>query len=475
MFGSDTLAFVIVLHLAIALPLCGHILLTKDSEPVAIGWIALVLLSPFAGSLFYGLFGINRIARKARKFRRKRPTLKPHLASHAAPVDAAPTDHERQIFQFARSVHEMPFVAGNRVEPLVNGDAAFPAMLAAIEGAARSIALSVYIFDYDPTGVRFIAALTAAHKRGVAVRVLVDDVGLLYSTRAVDRELAAAGVSTARFVPRSLRFLPFLNLRNHRKLLLIDGREAFIGGMNIRHGNMLNVHPRHPVQDIHFRVTGPVIDQMNTVFEEDWLFATNQDVVLPPWQPAAQGEPPGGMLARIAPDGPDDNFEKLQWIILGALAVARKNVHVMTPYFLPNEIIVSALMVAALRGVAIEIVVPRRSNIPFMDSAMATKFERLLEHGIKIYRSNPPFDHSKLMVVDGLWSLVGSTNWDQRSLRLNFEANLECYNAAFGAQLEDYFAAKKAAATPIDLRQLKATPLAIRLRNNLIRLFSSYL
>lgn len=147
----------------------------------------------------------------------------------------------------------------------------------------------------------------------------------------------------------------------------------------------------------------------------------------------------------------------------------------MTPYFLPNDVLASALMVAALRGVSVEVIVPKKLDIPFMDWAMTAKFQRLIEHGVKIMRTPGPFDHSKIMVVDGVWSLIGSTNWDQRSLRLNFEANMECYDEAFASDVEGYFNERKSVAAAVTLKHLKHLPKSTRLRNSLVHLLSPYL
>ena len=468
------LSVITLLHLAIAIPFSGHVLLTKNSESSAIGWIALILLSPFLGSGLYWLFGVNRIARTARKLRNGGRHFKGLGTSDStAQILDGASDQEIEISQFSRAVHDAPFLKGNHVVPLINGDATYPSMLAAVEGATESVALSVYIFDYDESGLRFVETLLAAHDRGVKVKILFDDIGLGYSFRSVDKLLRRGGVSTARFIPRRLKYLPFLNLRNHRKIMIVDGHIGFVGGMNIRHGNVLSANPSRPIQDIHFRVTGPVVDQLSALFIEDWFFAAGEDIKLPLWQ-AREGEQ-GSVSARLVPDGPDDYFEKLQWVILSSLAFSRKSVFIMSPYFLPNDAIASSLIVTALRGVNVEVIVPGELDVPLIKWAMTAKFHRLLKHGVKIYRSKAPFDHSKILVVDGTWSLVGSTNWDQRSLRLNFEANLECFDSALGAQLESYFAQKKENSVPVDLTLLKQAPLPVRLRNNLVRLLSPYL
>lgn len=472
MIPDTTIGFILlILHLAISVPVCAHIVLTKQ-ESVAIGWIGFVLVSPFFGAFLYWIFGINRIARRARRYRKPRRNGTPDLTTHDMPFKGLPTPQQRQLFQFAQTVADTPYLGGNHIAPLVNAAGAFPNMLAAIAEAKRSIALSVYIFDVDEVGSKFIDALIAAHHRGVVVRVLLDEIGSGKRTVAADEILSEAGIRTARFIPQNLRFLPLINLRNHRKIMVVDGRIGYIGGMNICRS--YGAQKGEDVHDLHFRVSGPVIGQLNAMFEEDWKFAADESVELPllPTPPERMDDP---VYARAVPDGPDDAMQRTQWIILGALAVAQKSVRVLTPYFLPNEVLTNALGVCAMRGVSVQVVVPSRTDIALVDWAMEAKFQYLLEHGVKIYRSPPPFDHTKLMIVDSVWSLVGSSNWDQRSLRLNFEANLEGYDEALARDLDAHFDSIKKIAKPVTVASLMAQPLKIRLRNNFARLFAPYL
>lgn len=472
LIGFDHISWVLLLDLVVAVPVCAHILLTKDTPPVTIGWIALVLLSPFIGALLYLILGINRVQRRARKMRDRRPRFTPALGV-VPPGLAEAASVDRDMMRATGAVQDLPLTAGNRIEPLIDGDEAYPAMLTAIGQASHSIALSAYIFDHDKIGETFVSALAAAHGRGVTVRVLIDDMGLRYSPSAIDTLLRRHGLESVRFIPTRLRLLPYINLRNHRKILIVDGREAFIGGMNIRHGHALKTAPRHPVRDIHFRVTGPVIDQLSDLFEEDWRFTGKPEIKLPGWQNPVS--PPGGALARLVPDGPDHHFERMQWVILCAIGASRSRVRVMTPYFLPNEKLTAALTVAALRGIDVQIIVPARTNIAPIGWAMAANYEYLLEHGVRLFESGEPFDHSKLMVVDDRWSLIGSMNWDQRSFRLNFEANLECFDDDLAARLIGYFERRKAESRPVTIDIVRATPLALKLRNRFVRLFSPYL
>lgn len=459
----------LLLHFVVALPVCVHILLRKH-ESSAPAWIGLVLVSPFIGAGLYWIIGINRVERRARRLRGRKDRYIPQLKEHALPFKDLATAQQRQIFCYETAVHDAPFLGGNHVAPLIGGDQAFPAMLDAIASAKTTIALSVYIFDLDDIGRRFVEALIAAHARGVQILVLVDEIGSGAPSRAADDDLERAGIATARFIPQKLKFLPVVNLRNHRKIMVVDGRVGFIGGMNI----CLNYSPgsRVPVRDLHFKVTGPVLDQMSAVFEEDWHFAAGKTINLPL---AADTAADGPQYARVVPDGPDNPFQRTLWILLGALALSQTSVHIITPYFLPNQVLSHALAIAALRGVDVSVIVPASTDIKLVDWAMTAKFQDLLEQGVKIYAGAPPFDHSKMMVVDGAWALVGSSNWDQRSLRLNFEANLECYDEGLAAALEAHFQAMLAGAKPVALAAMKALPVTIRLRNNIARLFTPYL
>jgi cardiolipin synthase len=308
----------------------------------------------------------------------------------------------------------------------------------------------------------------------VEVRVLIDAAGTRYSWPSILRALRHEKVRHARFLPGfALWRLMSINLRTHRKILVVDGRIGFTGGMNIRAGHCLQKNPKHPVQDLHFRVDGPVVNQLQEAFADDWLFTTGEALRGEEWFPKIERS--GSVLARGVIDGPDEDFEKLRWTLLAALAIARHSVRIMTPYFLPDQPIISALNVAAMRGVRVDIVLPERNNLPFVHWASRAIWWQVLEHGCNIWLAPPPFDHSKLMIVDGCWVLVGSANWDARSLRLNFEYNLECYDADLAARLENIFEEKRDAARRVTLEEVDARMMPCRLRDGIARLFTPYL
>jgi cardiolipin synthase len=363
---------------------------------------------------------------------------------------------------------------GNRVEPLQDGDAAFPAMLASIDAARTSVTLATYIFDNDHAGRAFQDALVRARGRGVEVRVLIDDVGARYTRPTMIRVLRAAGVPVAAFLPTRIpRLFQYANLRNHRKILVVDGCVGFTGGINIRAGHWLARRPAHPVRCLHFRVNGPVVADMQRAFAIDWAFSTGERLGGERWFSPTAGC--GPVAARGVPDGPDADLDNLLQIIVGALSVATRRVRIVTPYFLPDSVLLRTLQVAALRGVEVDIVLPGRSNVPLMDWAMTPQLPELIEKGCRIHLAPPPFDHTKLFVVDGTWSLIGSTNWDARSLRLNFEYNLECYDRDLAGRLDAIIDAKLANSRPLGLAELESRAFPARLRDGLARLLSPYL
>jgi cardiolipin synthase len=471
-------------EVVVSLTASAHAVLTKRQVRAAVGWIGLIWVAPYClGSLLYLLLGINRVRRKARTMRRRmrRSVSSEDLVCTPDELREVLGPDFPQLLSLARlssQVGARPLMEANEILPLRDGDEAYPAMLRAIEEAERSVSLTTYIFYDDPTGRRFVGALGRAVGRGVEVRVLIDDVGARYGwprrSTIVD-PLVTAGVTVDTFIPT---FAParmtYFNMRNHRKILVADGRLALTGGMNIDetflHGNA-DGHPRH--HDLHFQVRGPVVADLQRVFAEDWEFTNGERLEGPAWFPPM--ERVGPTPARCVPDGPDEQVDRILTTILGAVSCARTSIAIITPYFLPDEPLLSALEVAALRGVEVDILLPEKTNVRLVQWAMTPFLERVMEGGCRVWHTPPPFDHTKLMVVDHAWSLIGSANLDPRSLRLNFEVNLECYGTPLAEKVEWIYLDKKQNAREITLPDLRSRSLPVRLRDGVARLFSPYL
>lgn len=476
----DIVLWILVIGAVAALSLlsAGHALLWKRDPRSALGWTLVSLALPLAGPFLYWSMGINRITRRARRWqesgRRLAGTESFQSFPQQRPLQPLPPEcvHLGELRSLTDRVVASPLTAGNSLVPLHNGDQAYPVMLEAIAGARQSIHLSTYIFDGDATGRRFIESLRRAAERGVEVRVIVDGLGEKYSFPTARRLLRGSGVEVERFLP--MRQGGRLNLRNHRKILVVDGKTGFTGGMNIGGRHMVErPETSAPVADLHFLVRGPVVADLQRVFLEDWFFVTgrllDEERYFPPLKPA------GTALARAIGDGPDKEFRKLHWILMGALSCAASRVLIMTPYFIPDRALISAMATSAMRGIQVSLVLPSRNNLPYVHWASRAYLWELLECGIRIYYQPPPFVHTKLLLVDGLWSLVGSANLDPRSLRLNFELNMEVYDWELTARLERDFSGALSRSREVTIGEMDGRPLPEKLRDGFAKLLSPYL
>lgn len=472
--------------IAVTVVLSASVILYKRNERAAIAWVGLILLSPIIGSIAYLLLGINRIRRRAVRVR-------PHAVEQAvstatfqaascsgskveteSPAAVGTIGLHRELTRLTDALASNRLTPGNSVTPLVNGDAAYPEMVQAIDGAEFSICFETYIFKYDDVGRDFVAALQRAVERGVEVRVLVDGVGQVYSWPPIAHALRTAGIPYARFMYSLWPWrMPYLNLRNHQKILVVDGKTGFTGGMNISAANRTETAPRRVVRDIHFKVGGPLVAHLTEAFADDWHITTNESLVGESWFPPLDGN--GDVVARGIPSGPHESVERMRWIIAAAISEARQSLRIMTPYFLPDETLAAGLRLAALRGVEVDIILPEKTNLAFVTWAAMARLDELIGVGCRIWLGPPPFNHSKLTLVDDCWALVGSSNWDPRSLILNFEFNVECQGAELVGQLDEVFKAELSQARRLTLADLKNRNIIVKLRDGVARLFSPYL
>ncbi len=451
-----------------------HALLYKRDPRASLGWIAVCLVFPVFGPLLYLLFGINRVRTKAKRL----GTLKDgaleavRLAEDKAASQPLVSDAYQGLQRISDAVTGLPLVQGNRVGVLHNGEQAYPAMLQAIESARRRVFLSTYIFESNRTGRRFIDALAAAAARGADVRIILDSIGELYSLPLAGRLLAKRGLRVARFLPPWRNPLTLaLNLRNHRKILVTDTSVAFTGGMNIgdRHLAADKANSSRVV-DVHFRFQGPVAAQLEAAFLNDWNFCNGGSEE--PGRPAA---PAGDAQCRAVMDGPNHEINRLALIIEGAVSAARSRIAIMTPYFLPSRDLIASLNAASLRGVDVAVILPEKNNLPFVKWASRNLLWELLERGVRVYEQPPPFAHSKIFLVDDLYTMVGSANIDNRSMRLNFEFGVEVYDRGLAGELAGHFESVRARSREVTLEEVDSRSLPVRVRDAVCWLFTPYL
>ncbi|KPK82398.1 MAG: hypothetical protein AMS25_02485 [Gemmatimonas sp. SM23_52] len=477
-------------HLALGLALTLDILLHKHRPVSAVLWLAVIWAFPYAGALAYLSIGVERVQRgaaareAAKALVAQRAALHPTFERlavdyvHPHPADAQdyPAQH---IFRATDpAVRPNRVLRGNSVELLVDGDDFYPALLEAVSAAASSIHLQTFIFGRDRIGRELLNLLSTRARAGIECRLLYDRFGSSYAhlTRFFE-DARRAGVqvhSITQANPLKGHFQ--VNLRNHRKIAVIDGRIGFVGGINIQDKNVTAYAKGAPIHDYHVRLEGPAVSDLQFQFVEDWHFASRE----PPEQllerqyfPAL--EPRGDALVQIVPGGPDLRGHGLADAVFGAIVAAERSISIVTPYFVPDETIVQALRYAALRGVAVKLVLPKRSNHWYTDLAARKLFSPLLKSGVRILKRKPPFLHAKALVVDGVYAMIGSANLDVRSLHLNFETNLEVADNDFLKRLSEQVEAEIAESEEVDHAHHEARSVLRQLSENFCYLFQPML
>ena len=379
--------------------------------------------------------------------------------------------------QFQRSIGQLlgpPLVAGNRITGLINGDQIFPAMLETIRQARDSINLETYIYWSGQVGRQFADALAERARAGVHVHVLLDWIG----SRKLDSEslnqMEQAGIEVRRYNPLVWYNLTRINHRDHRKLLIVDGKVGFIGGAGLADFWLGNADSPDHWRDSQFRLEGPAVAQMQAAFMDNWI-RTSQRVldgrnVFPELQPS------GNDYAQVFRSSPREGTESVRLMYLLSIAAARKNIRLAVPYFVPGKLITTQLIEARKRGVTVEIIVPgAKTDSGIVRYASRSKWGALLNAGVSIYEYEPTMYHCKMMIVDDLWVSVGSANIDSRSFRLNDEANLNVLAADFAAEQTRVFEQDKLRARQVKLEEWKNRSLSIRFMETLTSPFHPHL
>jgi len=455
--------FVQLLLIAVSISLTIHILLNKSDPKSSLMWIALVWFAPVFGAAFYVLFGINRITRRAQRLiQHEELEIEPFTEQHDLDFADDPWIEFRRL---GNKVTHSSRCQGNDIEILQGIENILETMINAVKSAKKTIVLSTYIFRRDDLGVNFADALVSADQRGVDVKVLLDGVGNGFFRSKTYRQLNAGGVDVRRFLHSVWPWrMPLMNLRNHTKLLVVDSHTAFTGSMNI--GRVRNL-------ETHFKIRGAVIKQFMKAFEHHWVLAGGSSLPLSFQGPFNKDV--GKVVSRGILSGPIYKRERLRWIILGAVNAATKNIRIVTPYFIPDQGLLSGLVLAALKGVKVEILLPEKSNYAFADWASHRQIKDLLRAGCHIYHRPDIFDHSKLMTVDGHWALLGSSNWDARSLRLNFEFDVECESIEFVYELDELIRSRRDASKALTWEEFESRSPFLKLRDATARLLLPYL
>lgn len=437
----------------------------------SIGWVVFLITTPYLAVPFYAVFGHSRFAGYVNARRdsaaavegliRLRETNAAHLAAD---------DPHARAFQ---AISRVPVVSGNGVTLLVDGAETFQAIFAAIDAAQRYVLVQFYIFRDDGLGRALKERLVARAAAGVTVRMLYDAIGCFGLPKAYLAELRAAGVDVRDVHALRARTNRFqVNFRNHRKIVVADGKVAFVGGFNVG-DEYLGLDPRFgPWRDTHCRVTGPAVSQLQLVFAEDWYWASRDALVEAiNWE---AGRSPEDRDALVLAAGPGDDFETGTLYFCNAIHAARRRVWIATPYFVPDVDILTALKLAALRGVDVRLLLPDRPDHKVVWLAAFAFFDEVRAAGVQIWRYKAGFMHQKTLVVDRTLAAVGTFNLDNRSCRLNFEVAAIFFDAdaadQVAAMLERDFGESVHHETP-----LSEARLPIRLGAVVARLFAPIL
>ncbi|MFP1679281.1 phospholipase D-like domain-containing protein [Alloalcanivorax sp. C16-2] len=443
-----------------------HVAQHKRDARAAAAWTGLVWLVPVLGALLYLMLGVNRIQRRARQL--TGGGIDAALRAGAEQGTPLQTDRLQVLARLVGRLTRLPLTGGNRVE-LMEAPAALAAMIEAVEQARESVFLATYIFGNDAAGRPLADALVRAHRRGVQVRVLVDGVGALYSLPPITGYLRRRGVPVQRFLHSVAPWrMPYMNLRNHRKLMVVDRALGFTGGANIRAGY---IQTPARIQDLHARLEGPAVAHLLHSFVADWVFTCGEVL-----DDNYVGELDAGTVqARGINAGPDADFDKRRLTLMAAIGAAQREIRIVTPYFVPDQTLLATLQLAILRGVRLVILVPEKNNLRLVQWASLHVIKWLAKEGAEVYFSAPPFDHTKLLTVDGHWVQFGSGNWDARSLRLNFEFDLECYDDPLADTANALIDQRLACARPMGDADFRAMARWRHIRNALAHLLEPYL
>lgn len=453
----------LALHLLLAVVLCADLLLRQKEPMATLAWLEGIVLFPFAGSALYLLIGAGSIQRKRYRRRRSRLQAEAEAASGAAGGNrprpsVLPRGPSDDALTMATAASHRPPTAGNALEVFDNVSVLYDALETAVRAARRHIHFEYYLFQPDETGQRFLTLLTEKAAQGVEVRLLLDAVGSRFVTAHHLAPLRRAGGAVAWFLP--LRAFPkslALHMRNHRKIAIVDGEVAFTGGANVGDEYRGRRASRAHWRDIHLRVEGPAVLDLQEVFAEDWWFATDRRLTRDDYFPPAR--PAGNDVIHVVPSGPDDPAQALHASLFHAIATARTRVWIETPYFVPDAPIATALESAARRGVDVRLLVPETSDHALVDRAGESFLPTLLLAGVKAFRYEAGILHSKLVAIDGHWGILGSANMDIRSFRLNFEVNLLAFSPGVARRIEGIFERDLVQSHPVGLSDLAAAPL----------------
>lgn len=448
----------------------GRALVRGHGVTSTLAWILGILAFPGAGAVAYLLLANPSIRRTVRK----------KVAASGTRTLAADSEPERRddrVIRLAEELTGLPATTGNRVELLVEDELAFARIEEELRAATTSIWAEYYLVRNDETGHRFLDLLAERARAGVGVRLLYDAIGSMRLDAARLRAIRAAGGVVESFLPvNPFRRRWAVHLRNHRKLIVIDGTRVFTGGMNVgdEYSGRSKLKGDQHFRDSHLHIKGPAVRHFAEVFIEDWKFAVGEELAAPAVS-AELETVRGPSIVSPLPSGPDQRWNASAHAFFAGIMSAQKTCFLTTPYFVPDDPTLTALVTAAKSGVDVRLLVPERCDVPLVGAAARSFYAGLLRGGVRIFGYRPSMLHAKSMSVDGSWGIVGSANVDMRSFRLNFEIGALVRDPEFAAGLERLFRDELRDSREVTAESLAQDGLARRLGQGIARLMSPLL
>ncbi|MGV8877555.1 MAG: cardiolipin synthase [Sphingobacteriaceae bacterium] len=475
------------IYVLILLLVVLRVLYDTRSSTKALAYILLIVFLPIAGMLFYFSFGINYRKRKlySKKIMEDEPLRNKvqnemNFSSASILHVGLTASNHRNLIEFIRRSGNSPLTDHNEVKLLINGEEKFPALMAALANARSHIHLEYYIYEADTTGNAIADLLIKKAKQGVEVRFMYDDFGSHGLGKQFIARLNDAGIATAPFYKIKWYALANrLNYRNHRKIIVIDGEVGFIGGINVsdKYRNDLDVKNALFWRDTHLLIKGNATAYLQYLFMCDWNFCSPSRLAYHKtyFPIALKSESTGNEVVQIAASGPDSTSPVIFYALLEAIGSAKKSIHITSPYFIPGESLMDALIIAIQSGLEVKILVPGVSDSKIVNAAASAYYTELLPYGAKIYQYHKGFVHAKTMIIDDDLAIIGSANMDYRSFDLNFEVNAMVYSVTIAKQLAEAFENDLKESIQIDAAQWLNRPKYIHLWEKFVRLLSPFL
>lgn len=435
-----------LLFLATAIPVAIMIILEKRSPYKTAAWILVLILIPILGVFFYLFFGQEYRKRKlfSRKGIKSLGKFRRLSSKQLRQIEATHLNLKNDIFGKENIIRLLLnnsnslLTTGNQLEILNNGDKTFQAIIEAITNAKHHIHVEYYIYSDDKIGNIIKNILIKKSREGVKIRIIIDDVGSWSLSKRFISEFEKNGVEIYSFMEvRFPRFTSKMNFRNHRKIVIIDGRIGFTGGINIADRYIEGIKNLGPWRDTHLKIIGDAVACLQVVFAADWYFVTKENLVGKNYFPTFTEK--AGTPVQVSASGPDSDWKNIEQAFFAAISNAKEKIYITTPYLMPTQPIFSALEIAALSNVDVRVILPEKSDVVIPKWCSFSYIEKLLQAGVKVYFYQHGFTHSKFMIVDGVFSTIGTTNLDFRSLETNFEVNAFIYEKEFTRKLEEYF------------------------------------